>query len=78
MNRSLLSPLTALFSMTDEQAMWRVQMHDDAEAFARLVRRWEGPIQRLCTRMIGDSHRGEDLAQEAFTRVFTHRKAYQA
>ncbi|MBI2948732.1 MAG: sigma-70 family RNA polymerase sigma factor [Verrucomicrobia bacterium] len=77
MSGSILSPFTALFSMTDEQAMWRVQMHDDVEAFARLVRRWEGPIQRLCTRMTGDSHRGEDLAQEAFVRVFARRKEYQ-
>ncbi|HWN95497.1 MAG TPA: RNA polymerase sigma factor [Methylomirabilota bacterium] len=67
----------SLFSITDEQAMWRVQMQDDAEAFALLVERWEGPIQNLCTRMLGDAHRGEDLAQEAFTRVFTKRKDYE-
>jgi RNA polymerase sigma-70 factor (ECF subfamily) len=63
--------------MTDEQAMWRVQMHDDAEAFGKLVQRWEGPIQRLCARMTGDVHRGQDLAQEAFVRLFAHRKQYQ-
>ena len=57
--------------------MWRVQSHDDDGAFAQLVRRWEGPIQRLCTRMTGDPHRGEDLAQETFTRVFAKRKDYQ-
>jgi RNA polymerase sigma-70 factor (ECF subfamily) len=64
--------------MSDEQAMWRVQMHDDASAFAELVRRWQEPVQRLCTRMTGDSHRAEDLTQEAFTRVFARRKVYQA
>ena len=58
--------------------MWRVQMHDDADAFTKLVKRWEGPIQRLCTRMTGDMHRGQDLAQEAFVRVFARRKEYQA
>lgn len=63
--------------MTDEQAMWRVQMHDDAHAFAQLVTRWERPIQRLCTRMLGDSHRGEDLTQDAFARLFAKRKHYQ-
>ena len=57
--------------------MWRVQTQDDETAFAQLVRRWEGPIQRLCLRMTGDLHRGEDLAQEAFTRVFAKRKDYQ-
>lgn len=70
--------LFSLFSISDEQAMWRVQMQDDAEAFALLVERWEGPIQNLCTRMTGDVHRGEDLAQEAFTRVFVKRKEYEA
>jgi RNA polymerase sigma-70 factor (ECF subfamily) len=62
---------------TDEQAMWRVKMDDDAEAFAALVARWEKPIQRLCARMLGDIHRGEDLTQEAFARVFARRKNYE-
>src|SRR5688572_7194938 len=62
---------------TDEQAMWRVRMDDDAEAFADLVARWEKPIQRLCARMLGDIHRGEDLTQEAFARVFARRKTYE-
>ena len=61
----------------DEQAMWRVKMDDDAEAFAALVKRWEEPIQRLCARMLGDPHRGEDLTQEAFARVFAKRKNYE-
>src|SRR5439155_2548613 len=69
--------INSLFSTTDEQAMWRVQTQDDEGAFARLVRRWEGPIQRLCTRMLGDAHRGEDLAQETFARVFARRKEWQ-
>ena len=68
--------LLSLFSISDEQAMWRVQMNDDAEAFALLVERWEGPIRGLCTRMLGDMHRGEDLAQEAFARVFAKRKEW--
>ena len=63
--------------MTDEQAMWLVQTADDHQAFARLVERWETPIFRLCSRMIGDAHRGEDLKQEAFSRVFARRKRYQ-
>ena len=62
---------------TDEQAMWRVKMDDDAEAFADLVARWEKPIQHLCARMLGDVHRGEDLTQEAFARVFARRKNYE-
>lgn len=69
--------MTWLFQASDEQAMWRVQREDDHAAFAQLVERWETPIRRLCTRMTGDLHRGEDLAQEAFTRVFARRHDYQ-
>src|SRR5438046_1721366 len=77
MRTAPFASLRSLFVITDEQAMWRVQTQDDETAFAHLVRRWEGPIQRLCLRMTGDLHRGEDLAQEAFTRVFAKRKEYQ-
>lgn len=58
--------------------MWRVQTQDDERAFTKLVERWEEPIRRLCVRMIGDTHRGEDLTQEAFARVFAKRKDYEA
>src|ERR1051326_3739248 len=77
MKSSLKNSITSLFTVTDEQAMWRVQMYDDAHAFARLVERWEAPIQRLCTRMVSDQQRGEDLAQETFARLFAKRKEYK-
>lgn len=75
---SLLN-LTNLFTPTasDEQMMWRVRSHDDPDAFAQLVAKWQAPIHRLCVRMIGDQHRGEDLSQEAFARLYSHRKDYQ-
>jgi RNA polymerase sigma-70 factor (ECF subfamily) len=69
--------LNTLFSVTDEQAMWRVQQHADEDAFGHLVRRWESPIRNLCVRMTGDLHRGQDLTQEAFVRVFEKRSLYQ-
>jgi RNA polymerase sigma-70 factor (ECF subfamily) len=62
--------------ISDEQAMWRVQTQDDHDAFASLVQHWEIPIRRLCVRMLGDEHRAEDLAQEAFARVFAKRRDY--
>ena len=61
MASSLFSMLPSLLTITDEQAMWRVKMDDDPQAFARLVERWQGPIQRLCIKMLGDAHRAEDL-----------------
>jgi RNA polymerase sigma-70 factor (ECF subfamily) len=77
MRTAPFASLRSLFAISDEQAMWRVQTQDDEAAFARLVRQWEGRIQRLCVRMTGDEHRAEDLAQEAFARVFAKRKDYQ-
>ncbi len=70
-------PLRALFAPSDEQLMWRVQMSGDPGAFGELVRRWEAPLQRLCTRLTGDSHRAEDLVQEIFARIFTQRHRYR-
>lgn len=78
MGKMTLSTLSLLFSRTDEEAMWRVKTSDDHRAFAQLVERWEGPICRLCMRMTGDVHRGEDLKQETFSRLFAKRKDYQA
>jgi len=78
MSTSAFQALKALLAPSDEQIMWRIQTHDDAEAFAELIRRWEGPIQGLCARMTGDLHMAQDLAQEVFTRLFIKRKAYRA
>jgi len=69
--------LTSLFAANDEQLMWRVKLNDDASAFARLVERWQKPIERLCFRMTGDAHRAEDLTQTAFIRVFTRRAEWE-
>jgi len=71
------SGLSLLYSRTDEEAMCRVKSHDDHGEFDRLVARWEQPIRRLCVRMTGDVHRGEDLKQETFVRLFENRREYQ-
>ena len=72
-----LSTWSLLRPPTDEETMCRVKLHDDPHEFARLVKRWGEPIQRLCTRMTGDPHRGEDLRQETFLRLFEKRKEYE-
>jgi RNA polymerase sigma-70 factor (ECF subfamily) len=68
---------SGLFLLSDEQVMKRVQNNNDPQAFALLVNRWEGKIQRLCARMTGDVHRAEDLAQDVFMRVFINRNDFQ-
>ena len=77
MKNASLPNLAGLLAVTDEQAMWRVKMDDDNEAFARLMDRWGQPIRNLCTRMTGDAHRAEDLAQETFARVYAKRQEYE-
>jgi RNA polymerase sigma-70 factor (ECF subfamily) len=62
--------------LSDEQLMRRVRTQGDHAAFARLVDRWQVLIRRLCVRMTCDEHRGEDLAQDAFARVFANRHQY--
>ena len=69
--------LSLLCSRIDEETMERVKAHDDHQEFARLVKRWEEPVRRLCARMTGDPHRGEDLKQETCLRLFEKRKDYQ-
>jgi len=77
MGGSILSKLSDVFGLSDEQAMQRVQKQDDSQAYALLVQRWRGRIQRLCGRLTGDAHRAEDVAQEVFTKIFLHRHSYR-
>jgi RNA polymerase sigma-70 factor, ECF subfamily len=76
MFKKTLSTVAALFSISDEQAMWRVQMDDDEQAFALLMERWHDRIHGLCARMLGSVHTAEDVAQEVFTRIFEKRRDY--
>jgi RNA polymerase sigma-70 factor (ECF subfamily) len=42
----------------------------DVEAFAGIVERWQGPLIQLAYRYSGDRAAAEDMAQEAFVRVY--------
>ena len=66
-----------LLGPTDDQLMWRVKSSGDAQAFGVLMGRWQKPIENLCFRMTGDSHRAEDLSQAVFARVFSRRATWQ-
>jgi len=55
--------------LEDEGAVDKV-LAGDASAFAFIVRRWQGPLVNLAYRFCRDRSRAEDLAQEAFLRVF--------
>lgn len=72
-----LSIFASFLNNRDEDLMLRVKEENDPRAFAILVGRWEQPIRNLCARMTGDVHRGEDLKQETFARLFAKRATYQ-
>ena len=76
-SQSMTGILSLFVPRTDEESMVRVAQLDDHVEFARLVKRWEQPIWRLCARMTGDPHRGEDLKQDTFLRLFERRKDYR-
>lgn len=46
-------------------------------AFATVVDRYKHRLQNIIYRYIRDSQRAEDLAQEAFIRVYLHRERYR-
>lgn len=77
MTKPRFSRLRAFLAGEDEDLMVQVRETGDPRAFASLVRRWEEPIRRLCVRMTCDAHRGDDLKQETFARLFAKRASYQ-
>src|SRR4029434_8945914 len=56
-------------ALEDEAAVDRV-LQGDPDAFAAIVRRWQGPLVNLAYRFCGDRGRAEEMAQEAFVRAF--------
>ncbi len=62
---------------TDEALMARVQ-NGDQQAFALLVERHLPRAYAIAYRVLGQQADAEDAAQEAFTRVWTHARDWQA
>jgi RNA polymerase sigma-70 factor, ECF subfamily len=50
---------------------------DEERAFAELVRRYQGRITNLISRVLNDRECSDDLAQEVFVRVYVHRRNYR-
>jgi len=50
---------------------------EDERAFPELVRRYQGRVINLVSRVLNDRECADDLAQEVFVRVFVHRRNYR-
>jgi RNA polymerase sigma-70 factor, ECF subfamily len=68
--------LPPILSLSDEDLMARVA-EDDERAFAELVRRFQGRLTNLVSRLLNDRECADDLAQEVFVRVYMHRRNYR-
>ena len=59
----------------EAEVIKRVQA-GDSEAFAYLVKRYEGALFVLAGNLLSPSHRAEDLVQEVFLSAFQHIRRY--
>lgn len=59
----------------DEKELATRARAGDSEAFSEIVRRYQGPIFRLCRRYLRGPE-SEDAAQETFVRAFVHREKF--
>jgi RNA polymerase sigma-70 factor (ECF subfamily) len=66
----------AVLSLSDEDLMDRVA-RDDEKAFTELVRRFQGRVINLVSRILNDRECADDLTQEVFVRVYVHRRNYR-
>jgi RNA polymerase sigma-70 factor (ECF subfamily) len=65
-----------ILSLSDEDLMARVA-EEDERAFSELVRRYQGRVINLVSRVLNDRECADDLSQEVFVRVFVHRRNYR-
>lgn len=61
---------------TEEQVWLRRACAGDHEAFAHLVRAYQGPVYNLCYRALGNVEEAEDAVQETFLRVYINLHRY--
>jgi len=69
------SPLP-IVRLSDEDLMGGVAEGDE-RAFTELVRRYQGRVTNLVSRVLNDREASDDLAQEVFVRVHIHRRNYR-
>lgn len=60
----------------DRELMAQVQAGDEA-ALGRLMERWERPVKAVIGRLVGNAAEAEELAQEAFVRLWQQRDRFR-
>lgn len=62
----------------DRDDVWAVSrtLRGERDAFAEIVRRYQGPIFRLMLRFAHDEHSAREMAQDAFVRAFERLSSY--
>jgi len=66
-------------SFTDADLIARVLLREDQNAFGELVRRYQSPVRGFLIKMTnGDTHRADDLAQEAFVKAWKNLGAFRS
>lgn len=75
-SRDERQPAPDLDQLSDEELMEEI-VRGSEEAFAALVRRYQGRVINVVSRLINDRDRAQEIAQETFLRVFIHRERYR-
>jgi RNA polymerase sigma-70 factor (ECF subfamily) len=76
LGEALLESRAFYQDLPDEDLMDHVVAGSEL-AFACIVDRYKNRLQNVVFRYVGDFQRAEDLAQEAFVRVYLHRERYR-
>ena len=77
MDRATQTKSSKKAKITDEQLIKQFQ-DGSLEAFDQLVERYRGPLYGFIQRIINDRNFAEDLLQETFLRLWTHKNSYRA
>ena len=64
------------YELTDEELIKEFQ-NGDVRAFDKIVHRYKDRLLNFIYRFINDIDRSEDLVQDTFIKLYTHRNSYQ-
>jgi RNA polymerase sigma factor (sigma-70 family) len=64
--------------VSDDAALVRRCLHEEAEAIRTLVERFQSEVYGLCVRLLNHRHDAEDVTQEVFLRVFRSLRRWDA